>query len=84
MSVAWERSTVSLLSSRPEPVSLPQSRVSGTEVVVYQGPPARSMLWPVGAVVSGVRVNAELAVRPLLLVAVTVLLPVAVSVAVQL
>ena len=61
-------------------MSVPGSRVSGTVVVVYQGPPVRSMLWPVGAVVSGVRVNAELAVRPLLLVAVTVLLPVAVLV----
>ena len=69
-----------LVASTPAPVSVPGSRVSGTEVVVYQGPPASSTLWPVGAVVSGVRVKVDVAVRPLLLVAVTVLSPVAVLV----
>ena len=64
VSGAESRSTVSLEVSRPEPVSVPQSRVSGTVVVVYQGPPVRSTLWPVGAVVSGVRVKVEVAVRP--------------------
>ena len=29
------------------------SRVSGTEAVEYQGPPARSTDWPLGAVESG-------------------------------
>ena len=47
------------------------------------GAAARSTLWPVGAVVSGVRVKVEAAVRPLLLVAVTVLSPVAVLVSSQ-
>ena len=83
VSAAESRSMVWVERSRPEPVSVPASRVSGTEVVLYQGPPLRSMLWPVGAVVSGVRVNAEVAVRPLLLVVVMVLSPLAVSVAVQ-
>ncbi len=48
---------VRVARSRPEPASVPLSSVSGTEVVVYQGPPARSTLWPVGAVVSGVKVK---------------------------
>ncbi len=50
---------------------------------MYQGPPVSSTLWPVGAVVSGVRVKVPVAVSPLPLVAVTVLSPVAVSVAAQ-
>ena len=46
----------------PEPASLPSSSVSGTESVVYQGPPASATDWPVGAVVSLVRVKVPLAV----------------------
>ena len=61
-------------------MSGPQSRVSGTVVVVYQGPPASSIVWPVGAVVSGVRVKVAVVVRPAPLVAVTVLSPAAVLV----
>ena len=61
-------------------MSLPPVEGSGTEAVVYQGPPASSTVWPVGAVVSGVRVKVEVVVRPALLVAVTVFSPVAVLV----
>ena len=49
---------------------------------MYQGPPASSTVWPVGAVVSGVRVKVAVVVRPVPLVAVTVLSPVAVAVVV--
>ena len=34
---ASERSTTLLVASTPAPASVPSSRVSGTEVVVYQG-----------------------------------------------
>ena len=81
--VADWRSTAPLEVSRPEPVSLPLSAVRSTEVVVYQGPVVRSMVWPAGAVVSGVTVKVEVLVRPEPLLEVTVLAPVAVSVAVQ-
>ena len=64
-------------------MSVPGSMVSGTDGVVYQGPPPRSTLWPVGAVVSGVTVKAGAGV-PAPLVAVTVWLPVAVAVLSQL
>ncbi len=74
------RSTTSLARSRPEPVSVPKSIVSGTEVVVYQGPPESAAVAPVGAAVSLVTVNVPVAVPPAPLVAVTVWLPEAVVV----
>ncbi len=62
---------------------MPQSRLSETDVVVYQGPPVRSIDWPAGAVVSGVTVKVAVLVEPAPFVAVTVLAPLAVSVALQ-
>ena len=64
--------------SRPEPASLPQSSVSGTEAVVYQGPPLRATLCPVGAATSFVTVKVAVAVPPAPLVTVTVCAPEAV------
>ena len=82
--VASERSTIPLVVSRPAPVSLPLSTVRSIEVVVYQGPPARSTDWPVGAVASAVMVSESLAVSPVPLVAVTVVEPSWVAPVVQL
>ena len=73
--VAEARSTRRVDASRPAPVSVPVSMVRGMEGVVYQGPAERSMVWPVGAVVSGVRVKVALAVSPAVLWAVTVCVP---------
>ena len=42
---------------------------------MYQGPPESATVWPVGAVVSGVKVMVVVAVRPALLVAVMFWLP---------
>ena len=71
MSGALSRSTVSVAVSSPEPASVPQSTVSGTDRVEYQGPPASSTLWPAGGASSAVMVSASVAVRPALFVAVT-------------
>ena len=67
--------------SRPEPASLPLSSVSGTVAEPYHGPPERSIVWPVGAVVSGVTVKVSVLVRPEPFVTVTVLAPLAESLA---
>src|SRR5436309_3004550 len=79
-SVAESRSTTCVEVSTPEPPSLPQSRVRGTEAVAYQGPPVSETDWPLGAVVSLVTVKVAVAVPPALFVAVTVLSPEAVVV----
>ena len=81
--VASERSTTRVVLSRPEPVSLPQSMVRSTEVVVYQGLVVRSIDWPAGRVVSGVTVKVVVLVSPEPFVAVTVFAPVALSLPVQ-
>ena len=60
--VAVARSTTPLAASTPAPESEPLSRVSGTDSVVYQGPPERSAVWPVGGVVSLVTVKVALEV----------------------
>ena len=69
---AESRSTTSLDASRPAPASEPQSSVSGTDAVVYQGPAASAALCPVGAVVSFVTVNVAVAVASAPFVTVTV------------
>ena len=81
---AESRSTTPLDESTPAPSSDPSTRVRSTESAEYHGPPERATVCPVGAVVSGVRVKVPLLVVPALLVAVTVLLPVAVLVLSQL
>ena len=59
-SVADWRSTTTEAASTPEPASLPVSIVSGTEIVVYHGPPERDADWPDGPVESGaMRIEAE-------------------------
>ena len=72
--VASERSNVWLEVSRPEPASVPQSSVSGTDGSSSR-PAGQVDLWPVGAVVSGVTVKVEMFVRPDPLWTVTVLAP---------
>ena len=62
---------------------MPSVSVRATEAVVYQGPPASSADWPVGAVVSGVTVNVPDDVCPAPFVTVTVFEPLAVSLAPQ-
>ena len=57
-------------------MSVPLPSVSGTDRLVYQGPPESAAVWPVGAVVSGVKVIVVVAVRPAPLVAVMFWLPV--------
>ena len=74
-SVAESRSTISVAASRPAPASVPQSSVSGTEGVVYQGPPESATVWPVGAVVSALSVIVSVAVKLELFVAVTCCAP---------
>ena len=46
MRVASERSTTRVVVSRPAAVSVPQSIVRSTEVLVYHGPAVRSIDWP--------------------------------------
>ena len=77
---AEARSTTPLEVSIPAPESEPLPSVSGTERLVYHGPPARSAVWPVGAVVSLVRVKVAVAVEPAPLCEVTVWAPEAVVV----
>ena len=48
----------------PAPESEPLPRVSGTDRVVYQGPPESAAEAPVGAVVSLVTVKVAVAVEP--------------------
>ena len=48
-SVASSRSTTLLEASTPEPASEPLSSVSGTDAVVYHGPPESAADWPLGA-----------------------------------
>ena len=76
--VAESRSTTCGRASRPEPASLPKSSVSGTDAVVYQGPPESAAVWPVGAVVSFVTVKVSVEVSPAPFVTVTVCAPEAV------
>ena len=74
-SVAVSRSTMPLEELRPEPASLPLPSVSGTDRLVYQGPPERAALWPVGPVASLVTVKVEVAVPLAPLYEVTVCAP---------
>ena len=64
-------------------MSVPLSRVSATEVVVYQGPALSVAVWPVGAVESAEIVSESPAERPAPLVAVIVVEPSWVAPAVQ-
>src|SRR5438093_9218393 len=82
-SAATSRSTTPELESTPAPLSVPLTNVNGTDSDVYQGPPERSALWPVGPDVSGVSVKVSVAVRPALSWAVTVFAPLAVLLASQ-
>ena len=76
-SVAESRSTICVLESMPAPASEPFESVSGTEAVVYHGPPESAADAPVGAVESGVSVNAlgYDPIPPAAFVAVTVCAP---------
>ena len=60
--------------STPEPASVPGSSVSGIDVVVYQGPPARSTDCPEGAVASATIARESLPWRPAPFVASTLTL----------
>ena len=73
--VVSARSMVREEVSRPEPVSVPRSRVRGTDRLVYQGPPARVVVWPLGPVESGVIVTVSEPVWEELLVATICLAP---------
>ena len=53
-------------------VPVPFASVSGTDSVVYQGPPERSTVWPAGAVESAEIVSVSEAVTAAPLVATTV------------
>src|SRR5690242_13701480 len=59
----------------PEPASEPQPIVSGTEALVYHGPPASAADSPLGAVVSFDTVKLAAAVWPAPFVTVTVCRP---------
>ena len=71
------------VASTPDRESVPSASVSGTDAVAYHGPVARSTVWPVGAMVSGVTVKSAVPVVPAPFVAVTVFTPVALSADVQ-
>ena len=67
VSVASARSTVTELGSMPAPASVPLSIVSGTDRLVYQGPPTSVADWPLGAAESGeIVIDAEAVVPELL------------------
>ena len=82
-SVAEPRSTSAVDGSTPDPASEPFPVVNETEAVVYHGPPVSEIVWPVGEAVSGVTVYAAVFVAPAPFVTVTVLAPLAVSLAAQ-
>src|SRR6185437_583172 len=77
VSGASARSTTPLAGSRPDSPSAPSASVSGIDVLVCQGPPARATVWPAGGVESGLSVKSAVAVRPAPFVAVTVWAPLA-------
>ena len=81
--VAVARSSRPLAGSIPDSASEPLSSVTPTERVVYQGPPVRVAVWPVGAVESAEIVSESPEERPAPLVAVSVVEPSAVAPAVQ-
>src|SRR5690348_16083084 len=74
-SVAESRSTTPLPLAMPDPPSVPLPSVSGTDALVYHGPPLSDALWPLGAVESGVIVTESVAVVEAPLVAVTFFAP---------
>ncbi len=81
--MAEERSTTPVEASTPDLASEPLSRASGTDGVVYHGPPARSADCPFGAVASAPIVIESPALSPAPFVAVIVVDPSAVAPAVQ-
>jgi hypothetical protein len=81
--LAEARSTTPLVESMPDSESEPFESVSATDALVYQGPPERAAVGPVGAVTSLVTVKVAVAVPLAPLVAVTVWVPEAVVVFVQ-
>src|SRR5438874_13738399 len=69
------RSTRPDVESTPEPPSVPLPSVSGTDAVVYQGPPESAAVGPLGAVTSFVTVNEPVVVSPAPFATVTVCAP---------